>query len=116
MEQCELGDRMAVIQPGTKGRDYTAEELIGRRIRIVGPVPTGNVSPIGHAIMILTEDEMIGNVLKVELTLDPCSVVEAKITLARLDKTAPYAPLVTEEIILRDNVEVSFSAIVSEVQ
>jgi hypothetical protein len=105
---------MAAIQPGTRGRDFTAEELIGRRVRIVGPVPTGNKPPIGHAMMVVADDEMVDNVLRIELVIDPCSVVEAKLTLAHLDKAVPYGPIPTEEVVLRDHVEVSFSAIVSE--
>ena len=108
---------MAVLEVGTsKGRDFTASELVGRQIRIEGPVPKKN-PPIGYQMYILADDEAVNNAFKLELIIDPCSVVEAKITLYRFDlHKEPYGDVPTEVVTLRDNVEVSFSAIVSEVQ
>lgn len=104
---------MASIQiQRTKGRNFTAEELVGRRIRIEGPVPKRNGVPIGHAMMVIADDEMVDNACKIELIIEPANVVEAKITLYRLD--LPNAPM--ETITVRDDIEVSFSAYVSEVR
>lgn len=103
---------MAVIQAGSKGRNFTAEELIGRRIRIECPAPRKNRLPTGHTVMIIADDEQVDNAYKVDLVLEAQSVVEAKIRLYRLD--LPDAP--TEEITLRDDIELSISAIVTEVQ
>jgi hypothetical protein len=108
---------MAVLQRETpKGRDFTAEELIGRQIRIEGPVPKRRISPLGHAMMVIADDEMVNNACKIELAIEPCGIVEAKITLYRFDRATKDPGVPTEEITLRDNIEVSFSAIVSEVQ
>jgi hypothetical protein len=62
-------------------------------------------------MMVIADDEMVANACKIELIIEPCSIVEAKISLYRLD--LPDAP--TEEITLRDNINLSFSAHVSEV-
>jgi hypothetical protein len=104
---------MAVIHSDTRGRDFTAEELIGQRIRIEGPVST-KIPPVGYAMMIIADDEMVNNVTKLELAVDPCSIIEAKLTLYH-DETTENKPM-TEEVTLRDNINVSFSSIVSEVQ
>ena len=95
-----------------RGRDFTAQELIGRRIRIEGPGPKDGKPPIGYAMMVLADGEMITNVVKLVLTIEPCAVVEAILSLGnRADwEVQP------EEVALRDNIEVSFSAIASEVQ
>jgi len=102
---------MAVVQEYPKGRDFTAEELIGRQIRIEGPVPKRGTPPIGVGMMVIADDEMVGNVTKVVLNIEPCSIVEATLTLWTTGRDVP-----TEEVTLRDNIELSFSAIVSEVQ
>lgn len=102
---------MAVIQRA-KGRNFTAEELIGRRIRIEGPAPKRKDLPTGHTIMIIADDELVDNAFKVDLTLEANELVQAKIWLYRLDLAD--API--ETITLRDDIELSFSAIVSEVQ
>ncbi len=67
--------------------------------------------PIGHAMMVIADDEMVANACKIELIIEPDNVIEAKITLYRLD--LPDAPM--ETITARDDIELSFSAIVSEV-
>lgn len=104
---------MASIQiQRTSGRNFTAEELVGRRIRIEGPVPKKNGVPIGYGMMVIADDEMVDNACKIELIIEPANVVEAKITLYRLD--LPDVP--TETITVRDDIEVSFSAYVSEVR
>lgn len=101
---------MAVV-PGysLKGRDFTAEELIGRTIRIEAPGPT-RTKPMGYAVMVLADGEMVNNVLNLELAIEPNAVVEARLTLDRGKTAEP------ETVTLRDNIELSFSAIVSEVQ
>lgn len=105
---------MAVIEVGTsKGRDFTASELVGRQIRIEGPVPKKN-PPIGYQMYILADDEHVNNVLRVDLIIAPNSVVEAKLTLYH--GTMAHGEPIIEVVTLRDNVEVSFSAIVSEAQ
>lgn len=103
---------MAVIQAGSKGRNFTAEELIRRRIRIECPAPRKDGVPTGHTVMVIADDEQVDNAYKIDLLLEADSVVEAKIKLYRFD--LPDAP--TEEITLRDDIEVSISAIVTEVQ
>ncbi|SRR6266516_4041628 len=100
---------VAVHTQHSKGRDFTAEELIGRRIRIEGPVPKKSLPPIGISMMVIADGEMVGNVLKIVLTIEPNNIVKA--TLTRFHSRQP-----TEEITLRDDIEVSFSAIVSEAQ
>lgn len=105
---------MAVIQAGTKGRDFTAEELIGRQIRIEGPVPRKKGLPTGHSIRLIADDEEIDNAFKVELLLEANEIVTAKISLYRLDKAEPDKPCPVEEVTLRDDIEVSFSAYASE--
>ena len=96
------------------GRDFTAEELIGRQIRIEGPVPHKKRPPIGCAMLVIADDEMVGNVSKIVLTIEPNSIVEAILTLY-LGETAENQAI-TKEVTLRDNIELSFSAIVSEAQ
>ena len=106
---------MASVQTGdSKGRDFTAEELVGMRIRIVGPVPKHGAPPVGYVMMVLADDEMINNVSKIVLTIEPNAIVEATLTLYR-GETAENESR-TEEITLRNDIEVSFSAFVSEVQ
>lgn len=100
---------MAVVHGGPKGRDFTADELAGRTIRIEGPVPPRNGSPIGHAMMVIADDEMVGNVTRLELNIEPCAIVEAKITLVDT-KTG-----VEEVVTVRDDIQVSFSAVVEEI-
>lgn len=108
---------MAVLRlEASGGRNFTAEELIGRQIRIEGPVPKKETSPKGYFMMIIADDEMVNNACKLELTIEPDAVVEAKVTLYRLDLATPEERTPTEVAVLRDNIEVSFSAIVSEVQ
>lgn len=99
----------AIRLEGSKGRDFTAEELVGRQIRIESHVP------IGYNLMIIADDESVNNVTKLELSIEPCAMVEAKVTLYRFDQ-ATEEGVPTEVAVLRDNIEVSFSAIVSEVQ
>jgi hypothetical protein len=106
---------MGVIRLETsKGRNFTAEELIGRQIRIEGPAKRGKV-PTGYKMLIIADDEEVNNACKLELSIEPDAVVEAKVTLWRFD-LATEEGLPTEVAVLRDNIEVSFSAIVSEVQ
>lgn len=103
---------MAAIQDGTKGHNFTSEELLGRQIRIEGPYrDKKHLVPTGMNMMIIADDEQVENACKLELMIEPDSIVEAKITLYRLD--LPDAP--QETITLRDDISVSFSAIVSEV-
>jgi hypothetical protein len=97
----------------SKGRDFTTEELIGRRIRIEGPVPKRQSPPVGYAMMVIADDEMVDNVSKVVLTIEPNAIVEATLTLYR-GETAENETM-TQEVTLRDDIELSFSAIVSEV-
>jgi len=106
---------MAVMRGLPEGRDFTAEELIGRNIRIEGPVPKRGTAPIGVGMMVIADDEMVGNVTKVVLSMEPCSIIEATLTLWRFDQATEQG-VPTEEVTLRDNIELSFSAIVSEVQ
>ena len=106
---------MASVQTGdSKGRGFTAEELVGRQIRIEGPVPNRKRPPIGIGMMVIADDEMVGNVLRIVLTIEPNNIVEAKLTLY-FGETAENEAI-TKEVTLRDNIELSFSAIVSEVQ
>lgn len=106
---------MAVIHPGTRGRDFTAEELLGRQIRIEGPVSKKGGVPAGHAIRVIVDDEEVGNAFKAILKLEANALVEAKISLYRFDLVEPDGPCPIEEVTLRDDIEVSFSAYVSEV-
>jgi hypothetical protein len=48
-----------------QGRNFTAEELIGRRIRIDGPVPKRGDLPTGRTIQIIADDELVDNAYKV---------------------------------------------------
>lgn len=107
---------MTAIQAGTKGRNFTAEELVGRRVRIECPSPKKKGLPVAHALMIVADDEMVGNACRLELIVEPNDIIQVKITLYRFDPVEPDGPCPTEEVILRDNIELSFSAIVSEVQ
>ena len=84
-----------------KGRNFTAEELIGRRISVI--------ETIGNAAMVLADDEMVGNVSKFVLTVAQNNVTEAVLTLCHPDQPV-------EEILLRDYIVASFTAIASEVQ
>ncbi len=95
-------------------RDFTAKELIGQHIRIECPALKDGKPPMGYAVAVLTDGGMINNVLKLTLTIEPNAVVEAVLTLY-LGETVENE-VRTEEVTLRDNIEVSFSAIVSEVQ
>ena len=109
---------MAIL-PGyyLKGRNFTAEELIGRTIRIESPAPKKGTPPNGRGIRIFADQETVDNACKLELSIEPNAVVEAKVTLYRLDlATVEDEDVPTEVVTLRDNIEVSFSAIVSEVQ
>jgi hypothetical protein len=105
---------VALQREFSKGRDFTAEELIGRQIRIEGPVPKKKMPPLGFNMMIIADDEEVNNACKLELSVEPGDIVEAKITLRRFDQVTGDS-LPTEVAILRDNIELSFSAIVSEV-
>lgn len=84
-----------------KGRNFTASELIGRRISVL--------ETIGNAATVLADDEVVGNVSKFVLTMAQNNVTEAVLTLYHPDQPA-------EEIILRDYIVASFTAIVSEVR
>lgn len=106
---------MAVLRETPRGRDFTAEELIGRQIRIEGPVPKRKASPTGFGMRVIADDEFVGNVSKIVLSIEPSSIVEATLTLWRFDQ-ATEQDVPTQEVTLRDNIELSFSAIVSEVQ
>lgn len=106
---------MAVVREAPTRHTFTAEELIGRQIRIEGPVPSRKRPPTGHSLRIIADDESVSNACKLELVIEPTGLIEAKITLWRFDQgTEEGVP--TEEVTLRDNIELSFSAIVSEVQ
>jgi hypothetical protein len=99
-----------------KGRNFTAEELVGRQIRIEGPVPKRGTQPIGYNMLIVADDESIDNACKLELSIEPDAVIEARVTLYRFDLATAEERVPTEVVTLRDNIEVSFSAIVSEVE
>lgn len=100
-----------------KGRDFTAKELIERRIRIESPYPKKSGCPVGHAVMVIADDQIVNNVVKIELTIEPAALVEATLTLTRFDLLQEGdALLPTEQAIVRDNVDLSFSAIVAEVR
>ena len=90
-----------------RGRDFTAEELTGRTIRI----ESVSDLPVGVGMMVTADGEMVGNIGKIVLSIEPNSIVEATLTLFRFDKE----DVPTEEVTLRDNVEVSFSAVVTDV-
>lgn len=107
---------MAVVQPGIRGRDFTADELIGRQIRIEGPVPKKNGSPNGNAIRIIADDEEVGNAFKAIISLEANELTEATIWLYQFDRVEPDGPCPVEKVTLRDNIELSFSAYVSEVK
>ena len=101
---------MAAPQFEFHGRDFTAEELIGRQIRIEGPVPDKHVPPAGYAMRVIADGEVVTNVFKFVLTIATDCVVEAILTLSHDGMEED------EEITLRDNIELSFSAFVSEVR
>jgi hypothetical protein len=110
---------MAVIHvPKGNGRDFTAEELIGKQIRIEGPAPKYGKPPIGYAMSVFADGEMVNNVIKIVLTIEPTAVVEAILTLVFVNRTKweAHAEVPPEEITLRENIEFSFSALVSEAQ
>jgi hypothetical protein len=106
---------MAVLQRETpKGRDFTAEELIGRQIRVECPT---YVVPTGRTLTITADGEQINNACKLVLTAAADAITEMKLTLYRFDwATEDFRVPPTEEITLQDNIEASISAIVSEVQ
>ncbi len=107
---------MVTIQAGgAKGRNFTAEELVGRRVRIECPAPKKNGLPVAHALIIIADDETVDNACKLELIVEPQDIIQVKITLYRFDLVEPDGPCPTEKVTLRDNIELSFSAIVSEV-
>jgi hypothetical protein len=109
-------NNMAVIQQGARGRDFTAEELTGRQIRIEGPVPKKNGLPNGNTIRIVADDEEVGNAFKAIISLGAGELTEATIWLYRFDSVKPDGPCPVEKVTLRDNIELSFSAYISEVQ
>lgn len=92
---------MAVLHEGPSGRDFKASELAGQQIRI-------EIPPDVRAVMVTADGEVVGNVSKIVLTAERNSIVEATLTLSHEHET--------EEVVLRDNVEFSFSAIAEEVQ
>jgi hypothetical protein len=100
----------------SRGRNFTAEELMGRQIRIESLAPKRETSPTGYAMMIIADDEVVNNAGKLELSIEPDAVIEARVTLYRLDLATAEGRAPTEVAVLRDNIEMSFSAIVSEVQ
>jgi hypothetical protein len=105
---------MAALQRETSnGRDFTAEELIGRQIRIECPT---YVVPTGRTLAITADGEQINNACKLVLTAAADAITEIKLTLYRFDLVTKDPGVPTEEITLQDNIEVSLSAIVSEVQ
>ncbi len=92
--------------------DFTAETLLGRHIRIEGPVPKKGNAPTGHKIRITADDELVDNAYKVTLILEAAEITQANIMLYRLD--LPDAP--SEEAIVQGrDVEVSFTSVVTEV-
>lgn len=97
-----------------KGRYFTADELVGRQIRIEGPVPARKDLPTGRTIMVIADDEPVDNAFKVEISVEATELTTAKIWLYRFDLAGEKVPI--EKITLRDNIELSFSAIVSEVE
>src|SRR5579859_2539938 len=107
---------MAVIHQGTRGRDFTAQELIGRQIRIEGPVPKKDGLPTGNTIRVIADDEEVGNAFKAIISLEAGELTEAKIWLYRFDPVEPDGPCPIEKVTLRDNIELSFSAYISEVE
>lgn len=108
---------MAVLQRKfPEGRRFTAAELVGRQIRIEGSAPKGGMQPAGHNMMVFADGEVVNNVCKLELSIEPDAVVEAKVTLYRFDPVTKEELHPPEVAVLRNNIEVSFSAIASEVQ
>lgn len=106
---------MAVLQRAIpQGRNFTADELVGRQIRIEGPVPKKDDLPTGRTVRVIADGEEVNNAFKAEITLAATELTQAKIWLYRFDLAGAEVPI--EEITLRDNIELSFSAIVSEVQ
>lgn len=98
---------MASLPKVPKGRDFTAEELIGRTIRIEGPIPRKSDIPTGQTIVVTADGELVANACKAVLTLEADDLTMAKITL--------WCDGQQEEVTLRDNIEVSFSAVVIDV-
>ncbi|SRR6266487_5589074 len=86
---------------------YSAQELLGRHIRIEGPVKT----PIGHRLLVIADDERIDNVERIDLLMLPGELIEAKLTLY-MGVSAEHKAM--HEEYTADDVSVSFSAIVTE--
>ncbi|SRR6266480_2035328 len=97
-----------------ESRAFTAEELIGRQIRIESPVPKEGMPPLGIGMMIIADNELVNNALKLELSIEPNAIVEAILTLYQGE--TPENEAITERVTLRDNIAMSFSAIASEVR
>lgn len=107
---------MAVLQrESPEGRNFTADELIGRQIRIEGTMPKRGMPPTGHDMMVFADGEVVSNACRLELSIEPDAVVEAKVTLYRFDPVTKEELHPPEVVVLRNNIEVSFSAIASEV-
>ena len=104
---------MAVIEPASrpKGRNFTAEELVGKTIRIVSP--DGKL-PVGHAITITADGEHVANAYKVTVVMEASAITQAIIRLYRLDlDSAEREDVPTEVAVAYENIEIAVSAIVS---
>lgn len=108
---------VAVEHALPQGRDFTAGELIGRTVRIECPIPAKDGRPVARTLAIFADGELVANACKLELVVEPAAVIAATITLVRLDQVSSHDQTVpTEQVTLRDNIELSFSAVVSEVR
>ena len=109
---------MAAIRTSSQGRDFTAEELIGKHVRIECPDPGAKGVPVGYFLTITADGERVNNICKLGLMVEPDSIIEVKLLLCHRNQTAEKIFDIEkfEEVTLRDNLELSFSAIASEVQ
>ena len=105
---------MAAIRTSSQGRDFTAEELIGKHVRIECPDPGAKGVPVGYFLTITADGERVNNICKLGLTVEPDSIIEVTLTLYQGETVENKAR--TSEVTLRDHIELSFSAIASEVQ
>ncbi len=97
-------------------KEHYAADLQDRRIRIEGPIKV----PVGHKVLVIADDEEVRNCMKIELTIVPCEVIIAKLTLAHVGPMMPtpeggmHSDVTTEEFETTD-VEVRLSAFVEAV-
>ena len=88
------------------GRDFTPEELVGRKIRIEGP--SDNLA--GHSVLIKTDGVLVENAVRLELDIVPNQGITATVTLL---VPPDYK---RRGVILQEDVEVLFSAYTSRVK